>query len=913
MQRTYHPSIQCFRAASIVCLASMLTFLVSCTTGWTSENENGTGQVQPDWVQGLREPLHDLPPEPVEQQFDRAVGSPSGFRVGKPSELGHRITESATGKRTPVSTAAQGPGSSQGSSGGSSSHQINLTIDGLRGAPGTNSEPVSVPVEPSALERQYRGQLPSRPDRDLEQFGYGALDRLGPTIGAIESDAADDHVLNVGDELIIDLTTDRVERIRARVQADGTIELVGLASVRVAGLRFLEANEAIERAISRTRRGFELSVGLGRLASVPVRVVGEVARPGVIEAGPRPTLLDAISLTGMLRSGSLRRVTITRTDGSREEIDLYDYLLGDTAKADVRLFRGDSVTVVPIGPTAAIAGSVQRPAIYELADDDGLSVLEAIDLSGGWTGFAVTNQVQIERTEGSGRVLLDVDPSRSESRLRDGDLLLVGAVDGRLHPIVEVRGEVARPGRFQHREGLSVGDLVRMSGGLTIDAFERQALLSRVSGPRTKVDGAWDAGDISTARRVMVIDLAKAATGDPEHDVALEPLDMLRVQRSSEAVVTPTVELIGAARRPGVYELTAGMSVSDLLSIGGNLQPDAFREEAELVRRRRSDDATLLDISRYRINLADILRGDSRGPTLSSGDRVIIRRMTRAEVRVRADGRVRFPGEYVLPAGSRISDLIAAAGGLLGDSDLRAAWFTRRSVRDLQLSRWEGLAERTRETYERNLEQRVNSARSKEAFSARIQLEQVQDTLARLRSSQANGRIVLPFMDEGFLDSTANLVLEDADTLRVPRLSSTIAIQGHVFNPLTVVYESGLSAEQLLERAGGLTEVADRDRLYVVRADGRVASVAQRGGRFRLDAPLQSGDVVLVPPRPLGRDAGSVMLDILLLARSAGEAGALWNIATSSIDDASVSIVDTPASPRSDSTPPAELLREFQR
>ena len=119
--------------------------------------------------------------------------------------------------------------------------------------------------------------------------------------------------------------------------------------------------------------------------------------------------------------------------------------------------------------------------------------------------------------------------------------------------------------------------------------------------------------------------------------------------------------------------------------------------------------------------------------------------------------------------------------------------------------------------------------------------------------------------------------------------------------------------KDLLSRAGGSTELADEDKVYVIRADGRVASIEQRGGAFRLKDPLLPGDVLLVPPRPLGRDATSVVLDMLLLARAAGEAGALWNLALGSIEDGSISIVDTPASPRSDSTPPAALLEEFQR
>ena len=880
--------------------------LASCGTPQGDRPGRQLSMEAPTWLQGLREPLQELPD--ADPGSHNQVMSDNRHRVGEPTELGELVSTPPQGL-----TAALGPEPQTGEERRplvSVPSQILVTMQSL--AP--DAEPAAEPASktPSMLESLYRGDVPLRPDRQLMQFGYDQIERLATSVGAVDGPSSADHVVVTGDELVIDLTTDRVERMRVRVGPDGTIELPGVLSLSVAGMSFADVEARLRSEIGRVRQNFELSLSLGRLASVPIRVVGEVKHPGVIEAGPRPTALDAIGLAGVRRSGSLRRITIIRQGGQREQIDLYDYLLGQGDRPDVRLFRGDTVSVPPIGRTVAIAGSVQRPGIYELLGDP-TTVAAAIALAGGSTGFAIIEQIQLERTESGRRVLIDVRPEGFDQELQDGDLLLVGAVDGRLHPIVEVKGEVARPGRFQHRQGMTTGDLVRMAGGLTAAAYDGQAILSRINGAYFERHEVWDAQRTRTSRRVLVIDLRRAMLGDPTHDIPLEPLDLLRVARFDEARDVPTIEIIGAVRRPGSYELTAGMTVSDLIVVAGHLAPDAFREEAELVRRTRTQSATVLDVTRYRIALDEVLSGSSRGPALETGDRLIIRALSRAEVRVRANGLVRFPGEYVLPAGAQITDLIAAAGGVLEDADLRAAVFTRQSVRELQLHRWNDLAERTRQAFERNLQQRVNSARSKEAFSARIQLEQVQDNLDRLRSSQATGRIVLPFTDAHFPESTANLVLEDGDSLSIPRRSNTVTVQGHVFNPTTVVHESSLSADDLLGIAGGPTEIADRERIYVVRSTGRVVSVQQRRGKFRLDEPLFPGDMVLVPPRPLDRDSTSRILDVLLLARTAGEAVALWNLGIGQIDDASLSIIDTPASPRSDSTPPAELLREFQR
>lgn len=907
MQDVDHMRPTCLKAISVA-LAVVLTCIQTGCAGSRSDNAGRlTDGSLPAWVQGMREPLQEFP---ASQSDSVEPNNGVRQRVGEPRELGGMLSGGTSERGAITQNRSSGVESGSGSGVGTVA-TIDVNVSGLPNGKEPSQPELRAP-EPSQLELQYRGDRPRRPDRDLEQFGYAQLRLITPNSAG--GPASTDHVLSAGDEVVIDLTTDVVERYRPTVDDDGMLPLEGVGAVRVGGLPFDEARTAIRNEIARVRQGFELSIGLGRLTGVPIRVTGAVFQPGVVDAGSRPTLLDVLSVAEIMPSGTLRSIVVVRSTGERESIDLYGFLLGRTAPPDIRLSRGDTVTVPPIGRTIAIAGSVQRPGIYELADQDGeVSAGQAIELAGGGTGFAIVEQIQIERTDAGRRVLVDVEEDGLEQELRDGDLLLVGAVDGRLHPVVEVRGEVARPGRFQHRQGLTTGDLVRLAGGLTVDAYEGEAVISRVMGAASRRASEWDGALELTSRRVVIIDIGRALAGDPAHDIALEPLDLMRIRRFDEAREMPTVELIGGARRPGMYELTAGLTVADLIALGGHLTPDAFREEAELVRRRRSDDLTILDVDRYRLPLVEILNGSYRGPVLENGDRLILRTLGRAEVRVSAGGLFRFPGEYVLPAGSTVTDLIAAAGGVLDGGDLRAARFTRESVRALQTSRWNELTERTRQTFERNLEKRINSARTKEQFSARVQLEQAQATLDRLRGTQAIGRIALDLTVPDFPESEGNLPLEDGDSLLVPRFSNTVTVQGHVFNPLTVVFESGISADDLLSRAGGSTELADEDKVYVIRADGRVASIEQRGGAFRLKDPLLPGDVLLVPPRPLGRDATSVVLDMLLLARAAGEAGALWNLALGSIEDGSISIVDTPASPRSDSTPPAALLEEFQR
>jgi polysaccharide export outer membrane protein len=897
------------RISSLLCtiLAFMfLITLVACSTTKPRLDHEVVGS-KPTWVQSLRDPLQDLPELRAAEEFDH-TDKTDVPRLGQPQELGLRF-----GSATPQNKASTETDRSGTSGGNVSGRDLRAQIDvnfNMGERDQTDDDQPDMRDFPSALELAYRGDLPARPDRALEQFGYASFRAMEAREASAPASA--DHVIGAGDELIIDLVTNQPRRFTPRVENDGTIEIPDLGTFTVGGKTIREIDAYMLEEVGRIRKNFELRVGLGTLMSIPIRVSGEVVRGGVIEIEPNGDLLDVLNEAGIRKSGSLRNIRIIHSSGESIGIDLYGYLLGLEPPPVVRLNQGDCVLIPAIGATIAVAGSVQRPGIYEVAHESELSTKEGIELAGGTTGFSVVDSIQIERTRAIGRELIDIQKNDTNQKLHDGDLILVGAVDGRLHPVVEARGALINPGRFQYRDGMTVGDLVRMSGGLEIDAYTSQAILSRLQGTKESRNNEYAAGARSTSRRVVIVNLENALRGDPDHDIALSPLDLLRVQRFSDAHDVPLVEVIGAVRRPGRYEQTADLRVGDLVALAGNLSSDAHRQECELIRRRRVDDSSILDVDRFRINLASILQGDTRGPKLENGDQIVIRRMRRADVRVEITGLVRFPGEYVLPAGSKITDLISAAGGLLQDADIRAARFTRERIRKTQLDRWSELTERNRQVIERVLEERVNSARSKEATAARIQMRQMDSLLGRLKNIQADGRVVIPFTDDDFPESNYNLALEQGDRLFIPLESNTVSVLGNVFNPLTVIHENTISADLLIDQAGGITELADEDRIYVVRANGLVEGVIQKSGNFKLSEPLLAGDIVLVPKRALDRDFGSVVLDLLSVARTTGEAAALWNLATAGIDEANVSVI-APAHDRGDPNQMNGLLDEFQR
>jgi protein involved in polysaccharide export with SLBB domain len=122
--------------------------------------------------------------------------------------------------------------------------------------------------------------------------------------------------------------------------------------------------------------------------------------------------------------------------------------------------------------------------------------------------------------------------------------------------------------------------------------------------------------------------------------------------------------------------------------------------------------------------------------------------------------------------------------------------------------------------------------------------------LDRLRQIQPTGRVVLQLQPDS--TSLPDLPLEDGDTLTVAQRGTSVGIFGSVFNTGSFVYEPGHTTQQYLALAGGPTRGADKNSIFMIRANGSVVS-AQQGASFWHSssdfsvAVVQPGDTIFVP------------------------------------------------------------------
>jgi polysaccharide export outer membrane protein len=116
----------------------------------------------------------------------------------------------------------------------------------------------------------------------------------------------------------------------------------------------------------------------------------------------------------------------------------------------------------------------------------------------------------------------------ARKRLRDPEMSFV--LKDFVKPLITVGGEVEKPGQFELRGRVGVLEAVAIAGGFKRSAKPSQLVLLR------RFDN-----DRATARLIDAKELAKMP--DPEHDIRLQPGDMILVPRNKLSYVEPYVPI----------------------------------------------------------------------------------------------------------------------------------------------------------------------------------------------------------------------------------------------------------------------------------------------------------------------------------------------------------------------------------
>lgn len=331
----------------------------------------------------------------------------------------------------------------------------------------------------------------------------------------------------------------------------------------------------------------------------------------------------------------------------REKLSLiYRDLVSTTPSTFMNIHLGAIQSI-----TVHVIGEVFAPGTYTLPGS--ATAFNALYFSGGPNLQGTFRDIQVIR---NGKIIHKLDVydylingnGEVNVSLNDGDVIMVPTYGNR----IKVVGEFIRNGIFESKQGETVQQMIEYAGGFNEYAFRSRIELYRNTGREHEV---------------------KDVFANSFRETLLQNGDSIYVGKVLDRF-TNRVTIYGAVFRPGTFELTEGLMLSDLIAKADGIREDAFMERATIM--RLNSDLSLTNVS---FSLNDILGGEN-DLLLKREDVVVINSIEdmREKRIVYISGEVQIPGSFSFREEMTLGDLIFISGGFKESASQSYIEVTRR-------------------------------------------------------------------------------------------------------------------------------------------------------------------------------------------------------------------------------------------
>ena len=324
-----------------------------------------------------------------------------------------------------------------------------------------------------------------------------------------------------------------------------------------------------------------------------VTLTGAVLRPMIYELKHSESLVQLLAYGGGFAENAYQgHLQILRQ--LEESTILIDVVAADYAKTTVE--RGDIITVATANNTlrqfVRIDGAVQQPNTYTF--EPGMTVRRAIEKAGGLLPDVVLKEAYISRTKEDLTLafipfsLTDVLNGTHDLALNNKDqVVILSKPDYDKAMMVSVQGAVRHPVSVAFAEGMNLGDVLRLAGGLTPSADYTRVEVSRLN--------AFNNFSSGTDRDVRTVALSTEVPGELSRNLSahsesmnfpLQPFDQIVVREIPDFKMQEMVLLSGEVIYPGYYPLlTKDETMSSVIQRAGGITPFACPKDSRLERK----------------------------------------------------------------------------------------------------------------------------------------------------------------------------------------------------------------------------------------------------------------------------------------------------------------------------------------
>ncbi len=634
------------------------------------------------------------------------------------------------------------------------------------------------------------------------------------------------YVLGAGDQLIIDFYGSAELHHEAIVNPDGYISLPRSGLIKVSGQTIEGVKNIIRNRLRTTFSGQanrKLNISLGNVRSIKVNVTGEAITPGTYTMSSLSTISSALRRSGGPNEiGSFREIQVIRNNKVAAVLDLYDILINGFSEKDILLHDQDVILIPTYINRVIIEGETKRSGYFELRQDEVLS--DALKYAGGFAPNAYSHRLKVYRNNNREKEIYDILNSEFENfKITRGDSIVVNEVLERFTNKVTVEGAVYRPGEYSLGSAETLKALIESSDGLMTDA-----LMGRISIVRTNDD---------LTINNLSVNFSDILAGRAS-DISLKREDLIIVPSlldlNEEAIVRIRGAINNEDAEEGVeIEYVKNLSLQDLVVRVGGFTEAASLTNIEIVRRKKNiavgtENAITSDIIIVPFKSGFGMNANTTETILEPYDEVFVRTSPnyQEQTYVEIQGEVAYPSTYGIETKEeRISDLVKRAGGLTLQAYIPGATI----IRTVQLSQVE-------------LEQKRRTLQDLSSGDEElIEVDDIEETREEFIDIDLDQILKSP-------GSVGDLILQDGDVVKIPKLLETIRVQGEVLYPTTVKYLSGSGFKNYISGAGGFTKKSLRRKSYVLYPNGSVDRT-RKFLVFNIYPKIEPGSEIIIPQR----------------------------------------------------------------
>jgi len=688
-----------------------------------------------------------------------------------------------------------------------SPEQIEMAKDAYAGKNSTDKSVEELPVVDESLEMNK-----SMEDANIisgKKYGYDFFSSTPTSLTAVgDLPLPNDYKISLRDQFTVILSGSKDAIFNLNVKLDGTILFPELGAISVVGLSLQEVKDKLSQLIEQSYIGVNIDVSMQNLSAKKITIVGAVKTPGTYLINPFSTITSALAYSGGVSEiGSLRDIKLIRNNKVVLSFDLYDLLIKGDRSKDLTLEAGDTLLIDAASKFVEISGAVKRPAIYEILEGETLE--DIVDFALGFNQTANKTNISISFLDLKQSQIVKKNVSSLNQSLTNALSINVFNYLSEDKSDIQVLGAVKEPGFYSLSENERLEDLINNLE--FIDVYPWLAVIEQFDDDNLiKSSTLFNLNDPNTYRSIKLLPNSK--------------IFFANIKTRNYTVSDMTQDLIND------YALRVNhQSLSYELPVYGRFSVISFVDLLGL------DMSTVDEVATYISPLEDIVLVDDYKNMLLSAVKyhtISFRSPVNDLISVTITGAVDFPGTYTLQSDSTIQDLYNLVGNFKKEAFLEGIIFTRQSVRDRHL----------------NAIKKSKEDLNKALLASTQKGEDIGDiniirALAETIEPENLGRIAGNFSPQS--SSSINTLLFDGDRLRVVKNPNTINVLGEVLNPTAFEFSKKLNVKSAIAKAGGFQDYADKQKVYVIKANG----IVQRAKRniFTQNIVLEPGDTIVVP------------------------------------------------------------------